>query len=109
MATFSERVFNEMAVQGGIENLRQYREGVLTSREYDDIIRREVMQDAAASSIGAFIGGTGGAFGGTVAGGPVGALAGADLGAIKGAAAGYVASRSARAVARAIAYFSTSG
>ena len=103
---FVERVFEEMSVPGGVENLRKYRDGRLTSHEYDLIVRGELASDATAAMVGAFIGGTGGAVAGAPAG-PVAAVAGAELGAIKGATAGYVASKATRAVARAIMNFST--
>ena len=105
---FIERVFEKMSVPGGVESLRKYKEGRLTSQEYDLIVSGELAFDTAAAGVGAFIGGAGGAFAGAPAG-PVVAVAGAELGAIKGAAAGYVASKATRAVARAIMNFSTDG
>ena len=103
---FVERVFEEMSVPGGVENLRKYRDGRLTSQEYDLIVKGELASDATAAMVGAFIGGTGGAVAGAPAG-PVAAVAVSDIGAAKGAAAGYVASKATRAVARAIMNFST--
>ena len=97
---FLDDVVEELAVPGGIENLRKYRNGEISSWEYDLVVNGDIATDAAASSVGAIIGGSAGGAAGAVAGGPVLAVAGSNLGAAKGAVAGYVASRAAKAVAR---------
>ena len=109
MASFAERVFDELTVPGGVDNLRKYREGLLTSQEYDLIVSRDAMIDTAAMGVGAFIGRAGGAYGGAIAGGPVVAVAGANLGALEGAVIGGAASKAVRAVARATVHCMAGG
>ena len=109
VASFAERVFDELTVPGGVDNLRKYREGLLTSQEYDLIVSRDAMIDTAAMGVGAFIGRAGGAYGGAIAGGPVVAVAGANIGALEGAAIGGAASKAVRAVARATVHCMAGG
>ena len=109
VASFAERVFDELTIPGGVDNLRKYREGLLTSQEYDMIVSRDAMIDTAAMGVGAFIGRAGGAYGGAIAGGPVVAVAGANLGALEGAVIGGAASKAVRAVARATVHCMAGG
>lgn len=105
---FVDDVLEEFATPGGIENLQRYRNGEISTSEYNAAVNRDIASDMAAGALGALIGGATGGTAGALAG-PGGVIAGANVGAFKGAAAGFVASRAYRAVARASVSFFKGG